>query len=437
MSGTPPKATATSPFREAVEGFVHDLDAIWGSLPPLMVMSWAVRKSACEKWNKWLEENGKSRRMIEGKAAYKIEVSKIPKTDRLERKRRRAETAYELLPKSSLVSLVSAYDAFLGRLLRAAIESQPKVLNRSGKSMTFEELSGFPDMAAARSSVVSSVIESVMRESHIKQFDWMQDTFNVKLRVGLDCWPDFVEITQRRNLFVHCRGVVSSQYVKVCKENGASTSDIVVGDCLDASREYLDEAHACLYEIGVKLSQVLWRKLVPNETAKADSSLANITYELLVARRYGVVKRLLSFAVDVLPNVSSEDYERTFLLNLAQAHLFSGERDACRARVSSKDWSASGLSYKISVAVLLEDYENAAQLMAPAASAGEMPEENYYEWPLFRKYRKSGEFAAASKEVFGERAMSPQRIVATGGQQEAGQRTSAADTSFGEGIFED
>lgn len=68
-------------------------------------------------------------------------------------------------------------------------------------------------------------------------------------------------MTERRNLFVHCGGITSSQYLKVCEENNIILKESSLGMKLGANRNYLMNSYKCLYEIGVKLTQVLWRKL--------------------------------------------------------------------------------------------------------------------------------------------------------------------------------
>ena len=364
-----------------------------------MFISKLIARRQQQKWAEWLDENGKLISRAEKNATYSVEISKTPKADRLQRRRDRASTASELLPKNTLVSMVSTYDAFLGRLLKASLNAQPKVLNASEKQLTFAELADFDSIDAARSHIADAVIESTMRESHVRHFEWMEKAFSVKLRVGLECWPTFVELTQRRNLFVHCRGIASPQYIEVCKEHKAYDSRIKSGQALGATRDYVDEAYRCLYEIGVKLSQVLWRKLVPSQNGIADQALCDITYELLVHKRYKLVQRLLEFAVDVLHNISTDEFRRVFLVNLAQSYKFDGDERRCRERIESLDWSACGPKFKLCISVLLDRYDEAAGLMVSAHRSGELKVEDYYEWPLFRKFRASKQFLETLEEI--------------------------------------
>jgi len=116
--------------------------------------------------------------------------------------------------------LVHKYDAYLGRLLRVAFYIRPEILAASDKTLTYTDLASFKSLSAARESLIEREVESVIRDSHIDHFNWMEKRFDLPLRKDLEVWPKFVEITERRNLFVHCDGIVSSQYLSVCKAHG-------------------------------------------------------------------------------------------------------------------------------------------------------------------------------------------------------------------------
>ncbi|MCG7859183.1 hypothetical protein MD537_19565, partial [Flavihumibacter sediminis] len=131
-------------------------------------------------------------------------------------------------------------------------------------------------------------------------------------------WEKFVEITERRNLFVHCDGVVSSQYLSNCR--GAKVKfekQIQVGEKLDVSPEYFDLAYKSLYEISVKLTQVIWRKLLTNDLEKADESLNDICFELLKNRHFDLADILLDFATNVLKKHHNEETKNVFIVNKA------------------------------------------------------------------------------------------------------------------------
>lgn len=174
----------------------------------------------------------------------------------------------------------------------------------------------------------------------------------------------------------------------------------LIGTTLDARREYLINAYKCLFEIGVKLSQVLWRKLKPDEIADADNALISITFELLVLEKFDLASRLLEFSTK-LPRHSTEVEKRVFLINLAQSYKFTDRKEKCLSTLSTIDWSACSDNFAVCVAVLKDDFDEAAKLMKKIGTDGLIKRHEYIDWPIFRDFRKSTEFSTVYREIFG------------------------------------
>src|SRR5262245_24985462 len=181
-----------------------------------------------------------------------------------------ASNGVELLPQILVVGLISAYDAFLASLLRVVINRRPAIVLTSQKQLTFEELLHFPSIEAAKSALIDREIETVIRKSHHEHFDWMQRQLSVNLKQGLPIWPRFVELCERRNLFTHTGGVVSSQYLENCANHKADVSGVRLGARLSANGQYYRCAVEIVQEIGLKLCYVLWRKFDSENIDKAD-----------------------------------------------------------------------------------------------------------------------------------------------------------------------
>jgi hypothetical protein len=221
-------------------------------------------------------------------------------------------------------------------------------------------VSGFSSIEDARNFVVDKEVESVLRKNHAEQFDWLENKFGLPLREGLKAWPVFIEVTERRNLFVHTNGIISHQYLDVCRRHSCSLgSDVCAGQSLSVPRTYFESAHECIFEIGVKLSQVLWRKLKPEDIEKADSNLVSVCYELLADGRYRIAKVLLDFAAETLKKYASEENRLTFVVNRAQAYKWSGEEEAVKNIVNEEDWSATSAKFQLAHAVLMNDLKTA------------------------------------------------------------------------------
>ena len=308
----------------------------------------------------------------------------------------------DLLPKMTLVSLVSLFDAYLARLIRTLFKIKPHLLNSSEKQIKFSELLEFENIDDAKEHIVGLEIETILRTSHSDQFKWLEDKIGIPLR-ELPAWKIFVEITERRNLFVHADGIVNKQYSAACKSAGFKVNDdCEIGTKLDVPPKYYEEACDCVAEIGVKLAQVTWRKLLPKQIDSADNSLISVTYNFLSTSNYELALTLCKLCE--LPAVKNSCLEHTYYLKLNQAIALKGLKmdDAVKELLDSVDWSVLSEKFKLAEAVLRDDRETAANLMVKIGSRGDINRLCYIEWPLFRWFRKTEEFKNAFKEVFGE-----------------------------------
>lgn len=415
VSSTRREKTRKSPekpsFRAEIERFVNNIESLTKALETTMAaMSDLFQKSA-DSMDKFIDSKVVRRKEKDGSEAIRIKPPYLSQFMRHVKALSSSSLAVSNIPQIFLCSLVHKYDAYLGRLLRGAFLLKPELLSASQKSITFADLTSFRSLAAARVSIIEKEVESVIRDSHVDHFDWMEKRFGIPLRKDLAAWIDFVEITERRNLFVHCDGIVSSQYLAVCKQQGVTLKEgLKPGDQLQVDEEYFRKAFDCIFEIGVKLGHVLWRKLQTGDIKNADQALHTTGYELLAEERYALTKMLLIFATETLKKTSSDEIRRFNLINLAIAQQFSGEAGQCNELLDGEDWTACSPKFRLAVAVLKHRYAEAATIMKDIGSKGEVSRGDYSTWPLFKAFRKSKEFLDAYHRLFGEEFVLPEEL---------------------------
>ena len=283
------------------------------------------------------------------------------------------------------------------------MNGKPEVTRSSNINLTFAELVGFESIEAAREAIIAQEVEQLLRKSHAEQFLWLEKKFAIELKNDVDEWPEFIELTERRNLFVHAKGVVSRQYLDVCHKNGVRIeTDVDIGTRLYADREYFLRAQRCVLTLGVMLGHTLWRKVLPQCREHADKHMNKMCYELLAERRYDVASRLLDFACG-LKRFASEEYRRMMVVNRAQAYRWLGDDQKCADIMEAEDWSASDESFRLADAVLRDDVDQVSQIMRRLGAAdGRITKQDYREWPLFRSIRSNELFRATYEDVFGE-----------------------------------
>lgn len=305
------------------------------------------------------------------------------------------------LPRMALVSVVSLFDAYLTRLLKSVYAVKPEILNGCTRQINFTELVAFGSIEAAKEHIIDKEIETVLRDSHAAQFAWLEKKLKMKL-TNLPSWKDFIELTERRNLLVHADGVVSSHYLETCKEHQVNLEkNLKRGDKLEVDEEYYINACNCVTEIGIKLSQVLWRKLIPGELEQAENSFIQATYDLLVLKDYKLAEKVLEITNS--NGFKKLNFETSLFLTVNLAIALKGQKKEkeCIALLKKTDFSALSLKFKLANQVLNDSFDEAAETLRKIGPDGEVSESQLRQWPLFRWFRKTDQFKAAFEEMYG------------------------------------
>lgn len=312
--------------------------------------------------------------------------------------------AYNLMPVNFVVAFVSQLDAYIGSLIRTMFLIKPEMLNSSEKNMLFSDLINFKSIEEAREFIIEKEVESVLRDSHQKQFKWLENKLGITLRKDLPSYSDFIEITERRNLFVHCNGSISAQYIEICKDNQVKDiENVTIGTKLYATPSYFSKCYSVLFEIGVKLGQVIWRKLQPDDIENADKHLNNVCYDLLIKGHNKLALNLLTFATDILKKHHDQEMICMLTINKGLAYYLSDKKEECKKVLAKHDWSATSDKFKLAISVLNEEYEKAIGIMKSIGDKNDhVTKDAYREWPLFSQFRKTDEFKEIYKEIFGE-----------------------------------
>jgi hypothetical protein len=201
---------------------------------------------------------------------------------------------------------------------------------------------------------------------------------------------------------MHCDGIVSDQYLNICKKEGYVFKDkVVLGNELLLGFDYMESAFNLMGEVATKLGQTLWRKAQPTQLGKADDQLSEIIYDYLHEKEYKKAICLGEFSMS-LPKISSDLMSKINIINLVIAYKMSKENDKAQKVLESIDWSASTNDFKLANAVLSNNFDEAKHIMLKLKGDGEMIiESSYHNFPLFFEFRESEQFLAGYEEVFG------------------------------------
>jgi hypothetical protein len=297
--------------------------------------------------------------------------------------------------KNTLISLVSEFDNLIANLIRLGFRTHPETLKKSSsKTTNYKRVFEFSTLDLFFENLIEKEVEIILRQSHSEQFASMEKTFSLEGLKNIIHWDKFIETTERRNIFVHCDGKVSQQYLDVCGKYQVNLPD----DC-----HYLIKSYLIFVNVALILTQIMWRKLKPTEKENANAIISQTCFLLIKSESYDSALELLEFTEANFFDKSTQDATRlTVTLNKAQVYKWRGESKKMENIINKLDFSAYSDEYKLAGLVLRDKFSDAASLVRKIGTESHyINEEAYREWPIFREFRQTSEFLDIFKVVFG------------------------------------
>jgi len=270
-----------------------------------------------------------------------------------------------MLAEILFASIFSSFDAYLNHLLRNLYRQRPNLLTapeakddtketRETKSVSFADV-----LHRTKDEIIDNLIDgelnSLLRDSYIRIFERLARRFSTGTLKAFEAWPVFVECSQRRNVIMHCDGIVSKQYVENCKSEGVNIAQaIIVGQTkLSVSIDYLVKSIEVATEVGVKLGQVLWRASSELSVASADVHLGELLYSLLKREEWTLAMRMGEFGREISKRSHrvprNERSLKVIVINHAQAAKWSGDKTTALKLIEEFDWSGSAFEFQLAV----------------------------------------------------------------------------------------
>jgi len=305
------------------------------------------------------------------------------------------------LEKSLFIYLFAAFDKYIGDLLQVLYQLNPDLYKNISREISLSDILKYSSIEEVKQQILDKEIETLLRKGYVEQFKDLTNKFSITL-TKFENWPFFIECAQRRNLFTHCDGVVSKQYIEACKSAGFKfKNEPLVGEQLHIGADYFFLSCHIVSEVAVMLGHTLWRKTQPKDLEKADSHLSRLVFDFLHMENWDKSIALSQFALR-LPEISKEEIERIFTVNYAIALKSINKNSAAKNVLDKKDWSATTYDFKLAYAVLTDNYSDARFYMEKMGKSGEIFNElSFHDWPIFKDFRSKEEFFEGYKTVYG------------------------------------
>lgn len=391
-----------SAYSEIIGSYIDAINAQMNIVPvsynflsaQMLTESRKVEKFRKEHGTPFKDEKGEGIRMsLEHSTVFQKMMKNLNNTAR----------AFDMTGENAVIGLVSKYDGYLGKLTKQIFTDIPEILNSSDKEFKTSDILTYKDFEELKEVLIEKEIESLLRKNHVDQLQWLESKLNLELR-KFKFMPEYVEIIERRNLFVHCNGVVSRQYISECKKyNVILSEEITPGSTLNAFIDYVRKAYKVLFQVGVMLGFVLWHKIRPDESEEMMDSLSDVAYNLIKDEEYELGLGIIDFALTNKSWLKEINFAQqlVFRVNKALAFHLRDMQEECEKIVDSMDVSAAEPVYHLAVAVLKKQYDDAYSIMERIGKDEKM-RVNYKTWPLFYKIRQEVAFINKFKVIYNE-----------------------------------
>lgn len=340
--------------------------------------------------NKSSEDDDKDVRLAFSPPDYEYLMANLNKIQKAER----------LFEKQLIVTLVSRFDEFLGQVLRLVLEQKPESIISSNKTITYKELVALKSVDKAIEGVIHKEVEDILRESHESQIQYIDEKLKIGIQENFKGMKKFLEVAERRNLFVHSGGVVSNQYIDRCKGFGHEVS-VDRGRRLDADNEYFNDAFLTFFEIGLRIGQASYRRIFNNDLDSADRALNNLAVKFMNSGEYHLAEVITDFDIAIPEKLRSPSSEFFYYakINKAASQKFQGKD--FEKGLSDVPWQVFHSKYSLVLHVLREEYEEAGKLMQNDEVKDIVGMAGFRAWPVFRLFRETDEFKKAYKAIYG------------------------------------
>jgi hypothetical protein len=115
----------------------------------------------------------------------------------------------QLTRQGALVTLVSHFERELAELIHAYYERYPQALPATDRTLTLADLRLLGSVPEAEKLIVGKEVDSVLRESLEEQLCYFKKRLKIDVASISRYQASLVELSQRRNLYVHNQGKVN------------------------------------------------------------------------------------------------------------------------------------------------------------------------------------------------------------------------------------
>lgn len=159
-----------------------------------------------------------------------------------------------------LVYLIAEFESFLQKVLETTFLKKPEILASSQKTITFEELVKFKDIAYARQHIIEKETSYILSLDIEEMGKYIEQKFGMKI-FHFDEWTEFKERFYRRNTLIHNSGMIDRHYRLKTGYHGKCRQMIV-------SKQYLNKSIDLFGKVAIVIFAMFDEKFQETSTSK-------------------------------------------------------------------------------------------------------------------------------------------------------------------------
>lgn len=297
------------------------------------------------------------------------------------------------LYRNNLISLLSSIEWFFAQLLHIFYDRHPEAPGINKKPLTFEELKSFASINDAEKYLVEDKIENLLRGSIESWFEYLKNDLNLKLNFVKPYMTQIIEISQRRNLFVHNAGFVNNMYLA---KVDTTLTGFQLNQKLLIDKSYLEKSINLMQVTFTLLAAELWKKLNPNDLDRGRL-LQDIAFDFLMQQRWEDVGVITDFMIKDLEQEAN--IKTVAQLNNWLSIKKMGKWESIKSTIEKLDYSDKQLIYQVGLAALKDDSNTFYSLLPSCITNEELSLNNVELFPIFEDMVKQPAWAVFKESI--------------------------------------
>jgi hypothetical protein len=303
-----------------------------------------------------------------------------------------------LLHGSLLTVAVASFEFLVAGLFSHHLITYPRQLKDDEREFSLADLVELGSIEEARRVLVERRVDNFMRRSIDDWSRWSKQTLGEAFDQLCVDFAHLNEVFLRRHAVVHSGGVVNRLYLERVDLQGEERPEL--GQDLPVSASYMQSALDELEVLGHGLIGLARSKWTPSNPEKASDYLNGKIFDLLQAQRWKLARKL-AVVGESLGQPDSDRWMITVNGWLAAKRL--EEFEVCSDQVVNWDVSALANQFKLARACLLDEIDEAFDLLATILAEPERKPGHIWGWPLLDDLRPDSRFI----KVFVDAGYSP------------------------------